>query len=150
MPHSSNLTAKNTTIWAGAVTLIIAMTAALIMGTIWGFKAFNRSQRVADVKNTVTTSRIEANNQVEINRIRIGQQEQRVKIAEQKAEVRIREAQGVRAAQDEIAKTLTPQYVQYEMVKSLEKIGKSGRNNTVVYVPVGPDGLPMVANAAQK
>jgi regulator of protease activity HflC (stomatin/prohibitin superfamily) len=138
---------------AGGVLVIalgVALLVGMIIGTIWGFKAFNRSQRVADAENKVTTSQIEANNQVEINRIRIDQQEQRVKIAEQEAEVRLREAQGVRAAQDEIAKTLTPQYIQYEMVKSLEKIGKSGRNNTVVYVPVGADGLPIVADATHK
>lgn len=133
----------------GALVIFLSLTLLIgfIIGTMWGFKAFNRSQRVADANNRVTTSQIDANNQVEINRIRISQQEQRVKIAEQEAEVRLREAQGVRAAQDEIAKTLTSQYIQYEMVKSLEKIGKSGKNNSVIYIPVGPDGLPVVANS---
>lgn len=130
--------------------LAIALALALIIGGTWGFKAFNRTQRVADTKNVVTTSRISANNQVELNRIKISQQEQRVKIAEQEAEVRLREARGVKAAQDEIAKTLTPEYIQYEMTKVLADIAKSGSNSSVIYIPTGPDGLPVVASAATK
>lgn len=131
-------------------TLAFALFIGLIVGTIWGFKAFNRTQRVADAENRVTTSQIEANNQVEINRIRISQQEQRVKIAEQEAEVRLREARGVRAAQDEISGTLTPLYVQRELVEAMRDIGKSGKNNTIIYIPVGPDGLPLVADTTAK
>lgn len=139
-----------------AVTVgILAFTAlslliGLILGATWAFKSFNRDQRVAEAKNVVTTSRIGANNQVALNRIKIGQQKQRVKIAEQEAEVRIREARGVKAAQDEIAKTLTGEYIQYEMTKVLADIAKSGRNSSVIYIPVGPDGLPVIANAATK
>lgn len=139
---------------AAAGVLIVAMGGALlialVIGTIWGFKAFNRTQRVADAENKVTTSQIDANNQVELNRIKIDQQEQRVKIAEQEAEVRLREAQGVKAAQDEIAQTLTPEYIQYEMTKVLADIAKSGKNSSVIYIPVGPDGLPVIADAAKK
>lgn len=122
----------------------IALVAGLAMGVIWGFKAFNRSQRVADANNAVTTSRIKANNQVKLNEIQIGAQEQRVKIAQQQAAVRLENAKGVRNAQDEIAKTITPLYVQMEMVNALESIAKSGKNSTVIYLPVGPDGLPVV------
>lgn len=128
----------------------LALVVALIISTIWGFRAFNRTQRVADAKNVVTTSRIKANNQVELNHIRISQQAQRVKIAEQEAAVRLREAEGVKAAQDEIAKTLTPEYIQYEMTKVLADIAKSGKNSSVIYIPVGPDGLPVIADATKR
>ncbi|MFD9903866.1 hypothetical protein [Streptomyces sp. NPDC059063] len=125
----------------------IGLFAALGIGIVWGAEAFDRSQRVADAKNVVTTSRIAANNKVRLNEIKIGQQRQRVKIAEQEAEVRLREARGVKAAQDEIAKTLTPEYIQYEMTKVLADIAKSGKNSSVIYIPVGPDGLPVIANS---
>ncbi|MEZ7004987.1 hypothetical protein [Streptomyces sp. AD55] len=131
---------------AGAV--LLAAFVGLILGGTWAVKAFARSQKVADAQNKVTTSQIAANNTVELNRIRISQQEQRVKIAEQEAEVRLREAKGVRLAQDEIAKTLTPEYIQYEMTKTLGDIAKSGKNSTVIYIPVGPDGLPVVADTS--
>lgn len=137
---------------AGAIFLLtlagvgsLALVVALIMGAVWGFKAFNRTQRVAEAKNEVTTSQIKANNQVKLNEIQISTQKQRVKIAVQKAEVRLKDAVGVRAAQDEIAKTITPLYVQLEMVRALEGVAKSGKNSTVIYLPVGPDGLPVVS-----
>lgn len=150
MHHEVREDAKTAGLVAGIATLCLALLLGVIMGSMWGFKSFNRTQRVADAKNKVTTSRIDANNQVELNRIQIAQQEQRVKIAEQEAEVRLREARGVRAAQDEIAKTLTGPYIQYEMTKVLADIAKSGSNSSVIYIPVGPDGLPVVADATKK
>ncbi|WP_051854709.1 hypothetical protein [Streptomyces sp. NRRL B-1347] len=134
-------------LFAGAGVAALALVVAMIIGSVWGFKAFNRTQRVAEAKNVVTTSRIDANNKVKLNEIKISQQAQRVKIAEQEAEVRLREARGVKAAQDEIAKTLTPEYIQYEMTKVLADIAKSGKNSSVIYIPVGPDGLPVIANS---
>lgn len=133
----------------GIVTTIIGLglLIAMILGCMFGFKAYSRYQARADVDNKVKTSRVEANNQVELNHIKISQQEQRVKIAEQEAEVRLREAEGVKAAQDEIAKTLTREYIQYEMTKVLADIAKSGKNSSVIYVPTGSDGLPIVTNA---
>lgn len=129
----------------GTVTLVVLI--GLLMGSIAGFKAFNRYQRVQDAKNTVTTSRIAANNKVKLNEIEISQQQQRVKIEQQKAQIRYEKAKGIRESQDEIAKTLTPLYVQFEMTEALKEIAVSGKNNTVIYIPVGPDGLPMVTTA---
>lgn len=136
----------------GTITAIIAVVGLIgIIGSCMaGFKAYARYQAVADAKNKVKTTQIAANNQVELNHIKISQQEQRVKIAEQEAEVRLREAEGVKAAQDEIAKTLTPEYIQYEMTKVLADIAKSGKNSSVIYIPVGPDGLPVIADATKR
>ncbi|MGI5400606.1 hypothetical protein ACQEVG_14330 [Streptomyces sp. CA-135486] len=36
------------------------------------------------------------------------------------------------------------------MTEALKDIAKSGKNNTVIYIPVGPDGLPVVADTSQK
>ncbi|MGW6009676.1 hypothetical protein [Streptomyces sp. NPDC055210] len=134
------------------ITAAIAITAliAIVIGTIGGFKAFGRYQAVQDSQNKVKTSRISANNQVKLNEIQISTQQQRVKIEQQKAQIRYEKSKGIRESQDEIAKTLTPLYVQFEMTEALKEIATSGKNNTVIYIPVGPDGLPMVADAAKK
>ncbi|MGV9427136.1 hypothetical protein ACWDO7_22970 [Streptomyces sp. NPDC003656] len=134
------------------ITVAIALTAfiALVLGCMFGFRAYGRYQSVRDADNYVKTSQIRANNQVRLNQIEISQQQQRVKIEQQKAEIRKQNALGIREAQDIINKTLTPLYVQHEMVDQLGKIAKSGKNSSVIYIPVGPDGLPVVATAAAK
>lgn len=134
------------------VTSIIAIGGliGIILGCMFGFKAFSRYQARQDVDNYVKTSQVRANNEVTLNEIKIGRQAQRVKIEQQQAQVRLEKAKGLRMAQDEIAKTLTPLYVQFEMTEALKEIATSGKNNTVIYIPVGPDGLPMVADTARK
>jgi hypothetical protein len=129
----------------GLVALGLVALLLIVMGAMWGFKAFNRSQRVADAKNQVTTSQIKARNQVKLNEIEIGQQKQRVKIEQQKAQIRFEKAKGIREAQDEISGTLTPLYVQHEMTEAMKEIALSGKNNTTIYIPVGRDGLPITA-----
>lgn len=136
----------------GVITVAVGITAliAIILGCMFGFKAYGRYQARQDTQNFVTTSQMRANNQVKLNEIQISQQEQRVKIEQQKAQIRYEKSQGIRKAQDEIAATLTPLYVQFEMTEALKEIATSGKNNTVIYIPVGPDGLPMVADATKK
>jgi regulator of protease activity HflC (stomatin/prohibitin superfamily) len=118
------------------------------MGAIAGFQAFGRYQNIQDAKNKAQANIIAANNQVEVSNIEIQNQAQRVQIAKQQAEIRLQDAIGVREAQDEIAKTLTPIYVQYEMTQALERIAESGKNNTVVYVPSGQGGIPTITAQA--
>lgn len=120
----------------GAVLGVLLLIAALF-GLFAGIKSFNRSQKRADATNNVKISTIEIQNQ-----------KQRVEIAKQHAEIRLQDAVGVREAQDEIAKTLTPLYVQYEMVDALKQIAASGRNNSVVFIPAGANGIPFVYDAA--
>ena len=96
--------------------------------------AYNRYQKRANAENTVKVSAIQIKNQ-----------EQRVKIAKQHAEIRYQNSIGIREAQDQIAKTLTPLYVQFEMTQALQSIATSGKNNTVIYLPTSPtSGLPVV------
>ena len=95
---------------------------------------YNRYQKRAD-----------ANNQVKVSAIQIQNQEQRVQIAKQHAQIRYQNSIGIREAQDEIAKTLTPLYVQFEMTQALQAIATSGQNNSVIYIPTSPtSGLPVV------
>lgn len=129
------------------VTVAIAVVAliGIVLGCMFGFKAYGRYQAVQGANNQVKTSRIHANNKVKLNEIEIAQQQQRVKIEQQKAQIRYEKSKGIREAQDEIARTLTPLYVQFEMTEALKEIALSGKNSSVIYIPTGADGLPVVA-----
>jgi hypothetical protein len=120
--------------WMVASVASVALVLLLIVGCYAGFKTVGRWQHLADARNRVKISQIEIRNQ-----------EQRIQVAKQQAEIRLQDAIGVREAQDEIAKTLTPLYVQFEMVDALRRIAESGKNNTVVYVPSGANGIPLVS-----
>lgn len=63
----------------------------------------------------------------------------------QEAERREVEAQGVAKAQQIIQGTLTENYIRYLWVKALEN--NAQHPSTVIYVPIGQDGLPLVQNA---
>lgn len=120
-----------------AVVLALALTVVLLFLLVAGWKSFHRYQVRAD-----------ANNNVKVTAIQIRNQEQRVKIAQQEAAIRFERSKGIRESQDEIAKTLTPLYVQFEMVEALKEIAHSGRNNSVVYLPSGANGIPLVSGVA--
>jgi len=47
-------------------------------------------------------------------------------------------------AQDEISKTLTDRYLQYLAIQAQKSVGTSGRNNTLIYLPSGTNGVPLV------
>lgn len=118
-------------VFAGLLAILL-----LVMFTSVGFRMVGRSQARADAHNQVSISAIEIQNQA-----------QRILVAKQKAEIRKQEAIGIREAQTEIAKTLTPLYVQFEMVEALKSIATSGSNNSVVYIPAGANGIPLIADA---
>lgn len=119
----------------GALSLIVGICFALVflVGVV------SRYQSRADAQNSVKVSQIEIRNQA-----------QRVQIAKQKAEIRLQESIGLRKAQDEIAKTLTPLYVAFEMTQALQQIATSGKNNSIIYLPTNPaNGLPIVPTSNQ-
>lgn len=90
-------------------------------------------------------ARANANNRVKVSNIEIRNQAQRVRIAKQQAQIRYEQSVGIKKAQDEIRKTLTPLYVQFEMTQAMQAIAVSGRNDTVIYLPTSPtSGLPVV------
>lgn len=61
----------------------------------------------------------------------------------QEAERIIIEAKGIAEAQSIINKTLTPQYLQHEAIKAQVAMA-NGQNHTVVYIPSGDNGIPLV------
>ena len=89
--------------------------------------AYNRYQARANAKNETVTSL------------------KQIKIAQNLARARYKTSIGLRKSQDEIRKTLTPLYVQFELVQALQQIATSGSNNSIIYLPTNPvNGLPVV------
>jgi hypothetical protein len=115
------------------LTVIISIVFITCLG-MFGVPAYSRYQARADARN-----------QVKVSAIKIQNQAQRVLIAKQSAQIRYQNSVGIRKAQDEIRKTLTPLYVQFEMTQALQAIATSGKNNSVIYIPTSPtSGLPVV------
>lgn len=125
----------------------VALTVALLFGGVSGCKAFSRYQDRADRSQSRAQALKDAGNQVSISQIEIANQSQRVEIAKQQAEIRKQDAIGIREAQDQISKTLTPLYVQFEMVEAIKQIALSGNNSSVIYIPSGAAGIPLIADA---
>lgn len=121
--------------WAAIGVASLVLVTILLFGFVALGKSFQRYQHRAD-----------ANNRVKVSNIEIRNQAQRVKITKQKAEIRFQNSVGIRKAQDEIAKTLTPLYVQFEMTEALKAIATSGKNNSVVYIPSGANGIPLISD----
>lgn len=116
---------------------VLVLVVSIFIGGCAGIKSFQRAQRRADANNAVSVTHIQirqAQQQAQIVRA----QNARVQAL---AEQRVIEAEGIRKAQDLISKTLTPLYVQHEAIKTLA-LGKGEK----VYIPVGPQGVPLVAN----
>lgn len=128
--------------WGNIALAVIASFVVLtiiIVGVGSGCRAYNRYQKRADANNNVKVTHIN---------IRNAQQQAQVKnaqIAQTKAaaEIRFQESVGIKRSQDEINKTLTPAYLQWEAIQSQMKMAQSP-NNTMVYIPSGPQGIPLV------
>jgi hypothetical protein len=66
-----------------------------------------------------------------------------IQITVKEAEKREKEAEGVARAMALIKSQLTPEYLQYEAIKA-QLTMVSSPNHTVMYIPVGPMGVPLV------
>lgn len=118
------------TIWVGVFAVVLGFIAFLMIV----LPVYNRYQ-----------ARANAHNKVQVTAIEIQNQAQQVQVARQQAQIRLQEAIGLRKAQDEVRKTLTPLYVEFELVQALQAIATSGSNDTVIYLPTDPkSGLPVV------
>lgn len=123
------------------VTLVgLLLIVGLSVGGCAGIKSFNRSQARAD-----------ANNKVQVTKINIRNAEQQAKVTaalnnkvRALAYQRYLQSVGIRRAQDEIAKTLTPLYVQHEAIEAQRAALADG--NAQIYIPSGDQGIPLVRN----
>lgn len=127
----------------------LASLVALIFALSAGSGAYSRWNNVQNAKNKAQTARIDAANQAQVNQLLINSADQQIQIHQKQAKIRLADAVGIREAQDEVSKTLTPLYVQFEMVDALKTIAESGKNNTVVYIPTGANGIPLISNTDQ-
>jgi len=83
---------------------------------------------------------------VELQRLReveLPQQAAKLQITSQLAAIRVAEAKGIADSMDAINQKLTPAYIQYEAIKA-QKDMISSPNHTVIYIPVGNNGVPLV------
>lgn len=132
---------------ASILLILGALVFILLCGVagVAGCKSFNRYQKRSDAKNSVQLTHIA------IDRARQQARINNAQIAATKAEARKRfaEAQGIRKAQDEIQATLTERYIQHEAIQAQKAIATSGRNNTVIYVPSGTNGTPLITQQAK-
>ena len=122
----------------GLVVVIFALSA--------GSGAYSRWSDVQQANNQAHVARINAANQAQVNQLLINSADQQIQIHQKQAQIRLADAVGIREAQDEVSKTLTPLYVQFEMVDALKTIAESGKNNTVVYIPTGANGIPLISD----
>ncbi len=64
-------------------------------------------------------------------------------IAQKNAQIKIEEAKGIAEAQKIINETLTANYLQHEAIMAQTEMANSP-NHTTVYIPVGPNGMPVI------
>lgn len=76
------------------------------------------------------------------------EREYQLSIAKKDAEIKEVEAKGIAKAQDIINKTLTTDYLRHEWIQALEKSANTP-NTTIIYVPVGNDGLPIFKDVSK-
>lgn len=129
---------------SGAVAaLTLAVIAAVVIVAIgaafaFGIPQYNRYQRLANERN-----------QTQVNDIQIAQTAQLVLVQKQKAQIQIEQAKGIATAQTIINGSLTPAYLQYEAIEA-QKNEVNSPNHTIIYIPSGSNGVPLVSTVPQQ
>lgn len=122
-------------------TLVGIMLVVVVIGIIWelffGLANYNRYQ-----------ARRNADNEVQLNEIKIKQTEQLIQVEKQKAQIRIVDAEGIAESQKIINATLTDKYLQHEAIQAQEQMANSP-NHTTIYIPSGNNGIPLVNTVNQ-
>lgn len=121
-----------------AAVLGVILAVVIIVGLMFALPTYSRYQARANARNNVSVSAIQIQNQAQL-----------IKVAQQQAQIKKQTAIGQKLANEEIAKRLTPLFVQYEMIQALEAIAQSGRNNTVIYIPSGASGVPLISDTGK-
>lgn len=139
-PEGAALIAKRIVLWSMAVLLGMMVLTGTGIGLSAAVKAYSRAEERADAENRVRLSHIA---------IRRARQEAlvasaQIETTEADAQKRYQEAVGIRRAQNEISRTLSNAYLQYEAIQAQKAIATSGSNNTLIYLPSGTSGVPLV------
>jgi hypothetical protein len=139
-------TAKDYAYYTIMVAVVIGLLIGLSVGGAFGCKSYSRYQKRTDATNNIRVAQMNANNQTKLNEIQIAQTQQLVQVEQQKAAVRVAEAKGIADAQQIINTSLTPLYLQHEAIQAQLKMAGSP-NHTQVYIPSGPNGIPLIKMA---
>lgn len=123
---------------ASVASIVALVLACFLIGLVAG--VISRYEKREDAKNEVTVTRTLIQKAEEEAKVNTAQ------IAATKAEAkkRVAESVGIKEAQVEINKTLTPLYVQHEYIQAIEK-----GHIEVTLIPTGQDGLPIVTTAGR-
>ena len=133
-------TARRFVPWGIAAVLVIGLLVGVGIAVSATVKAYSRAEQRADAENKVKLTEIairRAKQQALITRAQI-------EATQANAEKRVAQAVGIRRAQNEISRTLTGHYLQHEAIQAQKAVATSGRNNTLIYVPSGGNGVPLV------
>ena len=150
MSNSQAIRPRDAFAWVATALGALALFLLVVVLAIWGFKAFGRSQATSDANNQAHINVIKANNQVQTTNIQISTEAQQLKVHQEQAAIRQADAVGIREAQNEISGTLTPLYIQWEMTQAIEQIAASGKNSSVIYIPSGAGGVPLISDTSGK
>lgn len=118
-------------VFSGAAVLLLG---GLVGGCAFGWPAYGRYQ-----------AREDAGNNVRVTAIQIQNTDQLIEVEKKKAEVRVAEAHGIAESQSIISGSLTSNYLQYLAINAQKEMAHSP-NHTQVYIPSGPNGIPLVKN----
>jgi hypothetical protein len=132
--------ARKMALWGVASVVAVVLLVAVGIGLSAAGKSYSRAEQRADAENRVTLTHIairRAKQQALITRAQI-------EATKADAEKRFAEAVGIRRAQNEISRTLTGHYLQHEAIQAQKAVATSGRNNTLIYVPSGSNGVPLI------
>jgi hypothetical protein len=132
--------ARKFALWGGTAVLALGLVVGVGIAVSATVKAYGRSEQRADAENRVTLTEIairRAKQQALITRAQIA-------ATQADADKRVAQAVGLRRAQNEISRTLTGHYLQYEAIEAQKAVATSGRNNTLIYIPSGSNGVPLV------
>lgn len=119
----------------GSGMLVLGLVASVVVvGGAFAIPSFMRYQSRADASNNVVVTEIQIRNT-----------DQLVEVEKKKAEVRVAEAHGIAESQRIISTSLTSNYLQYLAIGAQKEMAHSP-NHTQVYIPSGPNGIPLVKN----
>lgn len=114
-------------------------TIILFIGIGAAFKEYGRYQKRADARNQVEVTQIGIQNAEEQAKVTRAQ----IEATKAEAEKKYQESIGIKRAQVEINKTLTPLYVQHEAIQAQLAMADSP-NHTIIWAPSGSNGVPSV------
>jgi TolA-binding protein len=132
--------ARKFSLWGFAAVLSFVLLVAVGVAVSAGVQAYSRAEKRADAENQVRLTHIAINRAKQQALITRAQ----IEATQADAEKRFAEAVGIRRAQNEISQTLTSHYLQYEAIQAQKAVATSGKNNTLIYVPSGGNGVPLV------